>query len=57
MGYTFDKRFGCSTSSKYYSTAYATDISQLQGDDFEKLLGYINTAVDAQKKGVGGYAK
>lgn len=46
VGYTLQNRFGCSSSSRYYSTAYATDISQLQGEDFRAVLGYINTATD-----------
>lgn len=54
---TLKYRFGCSTSSRYYSTAYATDISQLTGDDFRTILGYLNTDVASQKKGAAGYAK
>lgn len=54
---TLKYRFGCSKSSRYIETAYATDISQLTGDDFRTILGYINTAIDKQKKGVGGSAK
>ena len=54
---TLKYRFGCSKSSRYIETAYATDISQLTGDDFRTILGYINTATDKQKKGVGGSAK
>lgn len=54
---TLKQRFGCSSSSMRYQAAYATDISQLKGTDFETILGYINTAIDAQVKGVNGYAK
>ncbi len=54
---TLKYRFGCSTSSRLYSTAYATDISQLTGDDFRTILGYLNTDVASQKKGAAGYAK
>lgn len=54
---TLKHRFGCSTSSRCYSTAYATDISQLSGDDFRTILGYINTDATSQKKGAAGYAK
>lgn len=50
-------RFGCSSSSAYYSTAYATDISQLAGDDFRTILGYINTDEAKQKKGGSGYVR
>ena len=55
--YTLKNRFGCSSSSRYVSAAYATDISQLTGDDFRTILGYINTDVASQRKGVTGYAK
>lgn len=54
---TLKYRFGCSTSSRYWSTAYATDISQLTGDDFRTILGYINTDVTSQRKGAAGSAK
>lgn len=54
---TLKNRFGCSTSSRYFPTAYATDISQLTGDDFRTILGYINTDVTNQRKGAAGYAK
>lgn len=55
--YTLSDRFGCSSSSRYYATAYATDISQLTGDDFRTILGYINTDSKNQRKGATGYAK
>lgn len=54
---TLKYRFGCSTSSRYYSTAYATDISQLSGDDFRTILGYVNTDLTSQRKGAAGNAK
>lgn len=54
---TLKNRFGCSSSSRYFSTAYATDISQLSGDDFRTILGYLNTDVASQRKGAAGYAK
>lgn len=57
VGYTLKNRFGCSSSSSYYSIAYATDISQLSGDDFRTILGYLNTDVTSQMKGAAGYAK
>ena len=56
-GYVLKNRFGCSSSSSYYSTAYATEISQLKGDDFEQILCYINTEESNQKKGVAGSVK
>lgn len=55
--YTLKYRFGCSSSSRYYSTAYATDISQLTGDDFRTILGYLNTDAKSQRKGATGYVK
>lgn len=54
---TLKWRFGCSESSRYYSDAYATDISQLSGDDFRTILGYINTDKSSQNKGVRGNVK
>lgn len=54
---TLKDRFGCSTSSRYCSTAYATDISQLSGDDFRTILGYINTDATSQRKGAAGNVK
>jgi len=54
---TLKYRFGCSTSSRYYSTAYATDISQLSGDNFRTILGYTNTDLTSQRKGAAGNAK
>mgnify|MGYP004459133581 FL=1 len=51
---TLKHRFGCTSSSAYYSTAYATDISQLNGDDFRTILGYINTDTAKQRKGATG---
>lgn len=51
---TLKYRFGCTSSSAYYSTAYATDISQLNGDDFRTILGYINTDTAKQRKGAAG---
>ena len=54
---TLKHRFGCTTSSRSFSTAYATDISQLTGDDFKTILGYINTIHSKQQKGVSGYVK
>lgn len=57
VAYTLKYRFGCSTSSRYYPTAYATDISQLTGDDFRTILGYMNTDGTSQRKGAAGSAK
>jgi len=54
---TLKYRFGCSSSSRYHSTAYATDISQLKGDDFRTILGYINTDGSKQRKGAAGHVR
>lgn len=54
---TLKNRFGCSSSSRYYSTAYATDISQLGGDDFRTILGFINTDRTQQRKGASGHVR
>lgn len=57
IGQTLKYRFGCSSSSSRFSTAYATDIDQLNGDDFKHILGYINTDVTNQRKGLSGSVK
>lgn len=54
---TLKYRFACSSSSRRYAPAYATDISQLDGEEFENILGYINTNADKQRKGVSGGVK
>ena len=55
VGDTLKWRFGCSSSSRYYGTAYLTDISNAQdNEEFGKVLGYINTAENEQMKGSGG---
>ena len=46
---TLLQRFKC---GKLNGKAYLTDIGQLEGnEEFIKVLGYINTAEDAQLKG------
>lgn len=58
IGYTLKDRFGCSSSSNYYATAYLTDIEDLKDSaEFRTILGYINTSESAQKKGVYGTIK
>lgn len=54
---TLKYRFACSSSSTRYAPAYATDISQLDGEEFENILGYINTNADKQRKGASGGVK
>lgn len=56
-------RFGARKSHtvagrKYEKTTLAIDIDSLIGNNnFEDILGYLNTQENAQKKGIGGYAK
>lgn len=58
IGYTLKNRFGCSSSSNYYSTAYLTDIEAVKDSaEFRTILGYINTAEDKQRKGSYGTIK
>lgn len=53
---TLRHRFGCYGKSAGYS--YLMDIESFKGsDEFRDLLGYINTAEDKQRKGVGGGIK
>ena len=64
---TLKNRFGCKQSHsihgrKVMGNSMLIDISALQEDagvvkEFQRVLGYINTASGEQKKGVGGYAK
>ena len=57
-GYTLQTRFGCSSSSNYYATAYLTDIDQVaDNDEFRTILGYINTDESEQRKGKYGTIK
>lgn len=61
---TLNKRFGCrKTVNKSFGMVWKRkvvlmDVDSFNGNsDFEEILGYINTAVDAQKKGVMGGVK
>lgn len=55
---TLKWRFGCTSSTRYYPTAFLTDIEQLKGNnEFIDVLGYINTSTNEQKKGVSGNVK
>lgn len=49
------KRFGCDKSYVKFDFASVEDVSKSSG--FKKLMGYINTPVSEQQKGIGGYAK
>ncbi len=57
-------RFGCKRSHTIRGigpvelSSVLIDVEKLgKNKEFQKTLGYINTAVDKQKKGAGGYAK
>lgn len=55
LNYTLESRFGCSSSSKNYSKAHLTEISQLSGNrEFRAFLGFINTAENEQRRGSSG---
>lgn len=60
---TLQKRFGCQRSRTVYGQkllqrSFAIDIESLyNSDEFRDLLGYINTAESAQKKGASGSVK
>lgn len=55
---TLKYRFGCSSSSNYYSAAYLTDVDDLKGSSgFRMLIGYLNTAENEQRKGSSGTIK
>lgn len=60
---TLQKRFGCTKSRTVYGQkfpqhSFAIDIESLyNSDEFRDLLGYINTAESAQKKGASGSVK
>lgn len=60
---TLRRRFGCQRSHSMFGTKYKCtnvliDVDSLKGNtEFEKLLGYLNTANDKQKKGGGGHEK
>ena len=58
IGETLRWRFGCTPSSNYVSTAYLTDVADLENnDEFRTILGYINTNKLAQRKGSSGTIK
>lgn len=60
---TLRRRFGCTRSKtihgiKLEQPSYAIDVDSLsKSSEFQKLLGYINTAKDKQKKGSSGSVK
>lgn len=52
-------RFGCSSQTFWFTHKQCNliDISQVNGDKFRTILGYINTPTNEQKKGASGYEK
>lgn len=55
--YTFSTRFGCTQTGSNYE-GFMIDVDQFKdSSELQKLLGYINTSVSGQKKGVGGSVK
>lgn len=61
---TLHERFGCrktvdrSFGRIWEKSVVLMDVDSFAGnDEFEELLGYINTVVDEQKKGVSGSVK
>lgn len=64
MAATLNKRFGCrKTVDKQFGKVWEKSVvlmdvdSFKDNDEFKELLGYINTALDSQKKGVLGDVK
>lgn len=59
--YTLNRRFGCtsrSDGSSHYDFMLDIEESDFSSsDDFRTLLGFLNTAVDAQRKGSSGSIK
>ena len=50
-------RFGCFTGNNFAESRLIDADSFKDSDEFRALVGYINTAESAQKKGSSGYAK
>ena len=57
--YTLSNRFGCSSSRQYWgTTAVMFEVDSLKdSEEFAMILGYLNTAKDEQRKGLGGTIK
>ena len=56
--FTLASRFGCSGSRGNVEEGFMVDVEQFtESDELRTLLGYINTAIGEQKKGVGGHVK
>ena len=64
MAATLNKRFGCrKTVDKQFGKVWEISVVLMdvesfnENTEFEQILGYINTAVESQKKGVTGDVK
>lgn len=55
--YTLKTRFGCSNQDGKKAFIIDIDASDFSTYEFRSLLGFINTSVDGQMKGKGGYEK
>ena len=61
---TLQKRFGCKkTINKFHGVVYESEAVLMEVDSFKnnpefiKMMGYVNTATDKQKKGAAGSVK
>ena len=56
---TLNRRFGAPKSGRGWEvSSYMVDVDELSKNDrFTKILGYINTESDKQKKGAGGHER
>ena len=56
--YTLANRFGCRGSQGYDVDVFMIDLDAFKdNEEFKKIMGYINTAIDKQKKGVRGHER
>lgn len=56
--FTLASRFGCRSGRGRTEKGFLVDVDNFKdSDDFQTLLGYLNTATDKQKKGKHGHAK
>lgn len=56
--FTLASRFGCRNGTGNNEEGFMLDVNEFKdSEELQILLGYINTAIDNQKKGVGGSVK
>lgn len=56
--HTLSQRFGCGNSRGYLTDGFMIDVDTLKdSEEFEVLLGYINTLENKQLKGDEGSVK